>query len=111
MSTSQLTREGLARAKARGVKLGNGNRESARHAGAVNVAKAQEFVASYAWLFRLWRETGETLQSIADGLNAMGWITRRNGRWSNVAIHRILYGNTPRKRTRQSDCEIPPGAP
>jgi hypothetical protein len=94
MSSSQLTREGLARAKVRGVKLGKrGSAETARQANAVNVAKAKRVSDSYRWIARIWRDDGATLESIAAVFNALGWVTRRLGPWSTVGVHRLLAAN------------------
>jgi hypothetical protein len=57
---------------------------------AANVANAKRFADSYAWLFRIWREQGSTLQSIADAMNSLGWAKRGRGRWSSTTILRII---------------------
>ena len=89
------TKEALAAAKARGVKLGNPNGAAAlRRAGkggqalrAAVSANADEFAAGLAPVVEeLQRDGITTLRGIADELNRRGLVTRRGGRWhlSNV---------------------------
>lgn len=92
---SRRTREALAAAKARGVKLGNPNGAAAlRRAGKGGVALREAVVAN-ADIFAealvpvivgIRDEGHTTLRAIAAQLNARGVLTRRGGRWhvSNV---------------------------
>jgi DNA invertase Pin-like site-specific DNA recombinase len=92
---SRRTKEALAAAKARGVKLGNPNGAAAlRRAGKGGQAlrenvrqNADEHAAALAPVVAALREQGHTtLRGLADALNARGIMTRRGGRWhvSNV---------------------------
>ena len=92
---SRRTKEALAVAKARGVKLGNPNGAAAlRRAGkggeslrAAISANAEAFAADLAPVLADIRATGHTsLRAIAAELGARGIRTRRGGRWqvSNV---------------------------
>ena len=92
---SRRTKEALAVAKARGVKLGNPNGAAAlRRAGKGAVAlrtavarNADRFAAELAPVMQDIRASGATsLRAMAEALNARGMLTRRGGRWqvSNV---------------------------
>ena len=92
---SRRTKEALAAAKVRGVKLGNPNGAAAlRRAGKGGVAlraavsaNADEFAAGLApVVVELQRDGITTLRGIADELNRRGLVTRRGGKWhvSNV---------------------------
>jgi DNA invertase Pin-like site-specific DNA recombinase len=92
---SRSTKEALAAAKARGVKLGNPNGATAlRRAGkgaaamqATGRKNADTFAAELAPVLAQIRAAGHTsLRAIAAELNARGIRTRRGGRWhvSNV---------------------------
>lgn len=87
---SRRTKEALAAAKARGVKLGNPNGAAAlRRAGEGGVAlratvscNADEFAAGLAEVVQAIRAEGHvSLRAIAAELNARGILTRRGGRW------------------------------
>ena len=93
---SWRTREALATAKARDVKLGNPNgAEASRRAGEDGSAlrktfrqNADEHAAALAPVVEALRGEGHTtLRGLADALNARGTMTRRGGRWhvSNVS--------------------------
>ncbi|MEZ5913472.1 MAG: recombinase family protein [Paracoccaceae bacterium] len=93
---SRRTREALAAAKARGVRLGNPNgAEALRRAGKGGVAlrarvsaNADAFAATLAPVIAAIRADGHTsLRAIAAQLTARGIRTRRGGRWhvSNVS--------------------------
>ena len=92
---SRRTKEALAVAKARGVRLGNPNgAEALRRAGkgavalrAAVVANAERHAMDLAPVLEALRATGiTTLRGIAAELNARGMRTRRGGQWhvSNV---------------------------
>ena len=92
---SRRTKEALAVAKARGVKLGNPNgAEALRRAGKGGVAlraavsaNAERHAADLAQVVADIRAAGATsLRELAKSLTARGMLTRRGGKWqvSNV---------------------------
>ena len=94
-AVSRRTKEALAAAKARGVRLGNPNgAEALRRAGkggealrAAVAANADAFAEGLAPIIQGLQENGvTTLRDIAEALNDRGIMTRRRGRWhvSNV---------------------------
>ena len=96
---SRRTKEALAAAKARGVKLGNPNgaealRRAGKGGGALREAvsrNADEFAAGLAPVIYRLRSRGMTsLRDIADALNAQRMITRRGGRWHVSNVRNLL---------------------
>lgn len=97
---SNLTKQGLERAKARGVRLGAcpGTTRLVAHSTAaagksveVRKAKADEFAAAMAPIFNQLRNEGFTSNTgLADELNRRGIKTARGGSWHATAITRIL---------------------
>lgn len=93
---SVRTREALARAKARGVRLGNpmgskawGDRSGA---GAVEAlqAKADGFAQRLASMVQPLRAEGLSLRAIADRLNGEGIVTAHGKAWQANSIRRLL---------------------
>lgn len=96
---SRRTKEALAAAKARGVKLGNPNGaaalrragkggEALRHAVAAN---ADEFAQSLAPVVEELRSQEiTTLRETAEALNDRGILTRRGGRWHVSNVRNLL---------------------
>ena len=104
---SRRTREALAAAKARGVKLGNPNGATAlRRAGkggavlrAAVTINARMFAAELAPLVIILRAEGHmTLRAMADQLNTRGMRTRRSGRWHVSNVKNLM------DRIRALDC-------
>jgi DNA invertase Pin-like site-specific DNA recombinase len=96
---SRRTKEALAAAKARGVKLGNPNGAAAlRRAGKGGVAlraaaraNADAFAQALApVLVDLQTDRDMTLREIAANLNGRGIRTRRNGRWHVSNVRNLL---------------------
>jgi DNA invertase Pin-like site-specific DNA recombinase len=96
---SRRTKEALAAAKARGVRLGNPNGAAAlRRAGEGGVAlrqtvrqNADEHAAALAPVIAALRAEGHTtLRALADALNARGMMTRRGGRWHVSNVRNML---------------------
>lgn len=96
---SRRTKEALAAAKARGVKLGNPNGAAAlRRAGKggealreVVATNADEFAASLQPVVADLRTKGcGSLRQIADALNERGIRTRRDGRWHVSNVRNLL---------------------
>jgi DNA invertase Pin-like site-specific DNA recombinase len=96
---SRRTKEALAVAKARGVKLGNPNGAAAlRRAGkggaalrAAVAANADVFAADLTPVLAEIRAVGNlTLRDIAEELNRRGMMTRRGGRWHVSNVRNLL---------------------
>ena len=96
---SQRTKDGLAAAKARGVKLGNPNGAAAlRNAGKGNGAsvtvlksKADTFARDLAPVVHRLRSEGLTsLPLLARGLNEGGFETARGGKWHPSSVRNLL---------------------
>jgi Recombinase len=96
----RLVREGLAKAKARGVKLGQQNRailmRMARLAGERHRLEADTFVRSMLPALRDYQQQGLSLRAIAEDLNKKGTSTRQGGKWTATQLCRMLkYVPTP----------------
>jgi DNA invertase Pin-like site-specific DNA recombinase len=96
---SKRTKEALAAAKARGVKLGNPNgvaalRRAGKGAVALRVAvtrNADAHAADLAAVVEDIRSAGATsLRAIAAELNQRGILTRRGGRWQVSNVRNVL---------------------
>jgi len=96
---SRRTKEALAAAKARGVKLGNPNGAAAlRRAGESGVAlrrtvmsNADEFAGTLSPVIEGLRSVGVTsLRGIAEAMNERGIQTRRGGRWHVSNVRNLL---------------------
>ncbi|WGH78614.1 recombinase family protein [Jannaschia ovalis] len=96
---SRRTREALAAAKARGVKLGNPNGAAAlRRAGhggaplrAAVAANADAFAQEIAPVIdAIWADGQSTLRAMAAELNARGIRTRRGKRWHVSNVRNLL---------------------
>ena len=105
---SRRTKEALAAAKARGVKLGNPNGAAALRRCGDNgtalrktvITNADSFARDLQPLIKTIRAQGHTsLRAIASKLNAQGIRTRRGGRWyvSNVRnlLARVARADAP----------------
>jgi DNA invertase Pin-like site-specific DNA recombinase len=96
---SQRTKEALAAARARGVRLGNPNGAAAlRRAGKGGVAlrmavteNADDHARNLAPVIAEIRAAGHTsLRAIAAKLNARGVLTRRGGQWHVSTVRNLL---------------------
>ena len=94
MNTSKLTKEGLARAKARGVKLGNPNisQGCGRRSIEVRTALADQFARDMVPRIEECRAKGiKTLEGTANYFNEMQIRTRRGGAWHPTSIRNLLH--------------------
>jgi len=96
---SKRTKEALAAAKARGVRLGNPNGAAAlRRAGKGNHAglraiqtKADQHAANLAPVIDTLRAEGATsLGAMAKALNERGMLTPRGGRWHRSSVRNLI---------------------
>ncbi|MGY2843386.1 DNA invertase Pin-like site-specific DNA recombinase [Bradyrhizobium sp. USDA 4509] len=93
---SKRTKEALAAAKRRGVKLGGDrgvvpSKRTRKLAGEAVQARVTERAADLAPIIAELRAGGATsLREIADGLNGQGIPTSRGGSWSAVQVARVL---------------------
>lgn len=90
---SLRTREALAAAKKRGVKLGGARGGYVPHPdrGTAAIKKnADQFAQSIGPMIQGMRDNGMTLQDISDKLTEQGIRTARNGAWTATAVSRIL---------------------
>jgi DNA invertase Pin-like site-specific DNA recombinase len=86
------TRDALARAKARGVKLGGPKLAQARKAAVEAIeANADRHASNVLPIIREIQRAGATsLRAIADALNARGVPTARGGRWQAQTVSNAL---------------------
>jgi DNA invertase Pin-like site-specific DNA recombinase len=98
---SERTKAALAALKARGVKLGSArdgahrltggaNPEASRRAGEASKANADAAYDEIAPFIRQLRSEGQSLQDIANVLNAEGHVTRRGKPWTKVQVSRVI---------------------
>lgn len=102
---SERTKAALQAKKARGAKLGSarpghwdgledrrleGSVKGAKAAANAHRAAADEAYADLLPMIQQLRGDGQTLQQIADALNAEGHTTRRGKPWNNVQVMRVL---------------------
>jgi DNA invertase Pin-like site-specific DNA recombinase len=86
---SKRTKAALAEAKARGRKLG-GMRDATMRRNEVVKANAQARAEKIEGIIRPLRDTGKTLQQIAEELNRAGVETARGGAWHASQVKRTL---------------------
>jgi hypothetical protein len=88
---SELTKEGLRRAKARGVKLGNHtNSEYARNKGRESlIAKSDAFALKIYEIILPLKNQGWVLDKIAEYLNSENIATARGGKWHNKSVSNV----------------------
>lgn len=86
LNHSVLTKQGLAAAKAHGVKLGGNGKAIA----ALNKAVADEFAANLKILVEKHITSGLTRAEIAEEFNAAGIATARGGKWHVTSVQRMV---------------------
>jgi DNA invertase Pin-like site-specific DNA recombinase len=86
---SARTKAALQSAKARGAKLG-GLRPGTQQRNDASKAKADRFASSVLPIVAKLRDSGETLQAIADALNNAGQVTQRGGKWTATTVKRVI---------------------
>ena len=88
---SARTKEALAQAKAKGVRLGNPRLHEVRAKGSESMkAAADRFAANVLPIIQPMRAEGKSLRDIAKALDARGVPTARGGKWAPRQIADIL---------------------
>jgi DNA invertase Pin-like site-specific DNA recombinase len=89
---SRRTKDALAAAKRRGVKLGSPKLATARKAAAAAIeANADRYAANVVPIIEAIQKAGAmTLREIAEALNARGVATARGGRWHAATVSNVL---------------------
>ena len=88
---SARTKEALAQAKAKGVRLGNPRLHEVRAKGSESTkAAADRFAANVLPLIQPLRAEGKSLREIAKALNARGVPTARGGTWAATQVADML---------------------
>ena len=85
----ERTREALAAAKARGVKLG-GRREEAVRASRARKGEADERAEKLRGVIAPMVADGMSQRAIAAALNAAGYATERGSKWSHRTVSRVI---------------------
>ncbi len=84
---SRRTKEALARAKARGVKLGNPNLQPDNEK---RGKQAKEFARRLGPTLQAFRQQGLSQRAIVSELNNLQVAAPRGGRWSLVQVQRVI---------------------
>jgi DNA invertase Pin-like site-specific DNA recombinase len=88
---SARTKEALAQAKAKGVRLGNPRLHKVRAKGSESMkAAADRFAANILPIIQPMRAEGKSLREIAKALYARGVATARGGKWAARQVADIL---------------------
>ena len=101
---SRRTREALAAAKARGVKLGGtgGAHMALAASNQARKTRAQEHIDKVTPMVTTLRRQGHTLRSIAEVLNASGLMAPKGGKWRVGQVHRVVNAI----ETQPRECEV-----
>jgi hypothetical protein len=93
ISISNLTKEGLQRAREKGVKLGSRDPEkSVKLMNIASVKAKKEFRSKMNPIINELRKNGcKTLKSFADRLNEMKMFTRTGKKWTPGSINNLIY--------------------
>ena len=89
LEIGRRTRQALAAAKARGVRLGTAGARNIEKANESKIQRADEFAASLRPVVEPLREAGKTFQEIAEILNHMGMVTTHGKKFGASTVHRI----------------------
>lgn len=89
LEIGRRTRQALAAAKARGVRLGTAGARNIEKANESKIQRADQFAASLRPVVEPLREAGKTFQEIAEILNHMGMVTSHGKRFGASTVHRI----------------------
>ena len=89
LEIGRRTRQALAAAKARGVRLGAAGARNIEKANESKIQRADQFAASLRPVVEPLREAGKTFQEIAEILNHMGMVTSHGKKFGASTVHRI----------------------
>ena len=87
---SRRTKDALAAAKKRGVRLGTTGKENIKKCNLARIQQADNYAKELNLLIKPLRDAGQPLQMIANGLNASGITTSRGSKFTPVQVSRIL---------------------
>ena len=87
---SRRTKDALAAAKKRGIRLGTAGKENIKKCNLARIQQADTYAKELNLLIKPLRDAGQPLQMIADGLNASGITTSRGSKFTHKQVSRIL---------------------
>lgn len=90
LNHSELTRAGLMKAKARGVKMGGLRSKSLESMNRARIAKADIRAESMGYDLMAMKRSGMTFQSIADEMNARKIPTANGKRWHPTTAKNLI---------------------
>ena len=89
LEIGRRTRQALAAAKARGVRLGAAGAQNIEKANERKIQRADQFAATLRPVVEPLREAGKTFKEIAEILNHMGMVTAHGKKFGASTVHRI----------------------
>jgi len=89
LEIGRRTRQALAAAKARGVRLGAAGAQNIEKANERKIQRADQFAETLRPVVEPLREAGKTFKEIAEILNHMGMVTAHGKKFVASTVHRI----------------------
>ena len=89
LEIGRRTRQALAAAKARGVRLGAAGAQNIEKANERKIQRADQFAETLHPVVEPLREAGKTFKEIAEILNHMGMVTAHGKKFGASTVHRI----------------------
>ena len=89
LEIGRRTRQALAAAKARGVRLGAAGAQNIEKANERKIQRADQFAETLRPVVEPLREAGKTFKEIAEILNHMGMVTAHGKKFGASTVHRI----------------------
>ena len=87
---SRRTKDALAAAKKRGIRLGVAGKENIKKCNLERIRQADRYANELNILIKPLRDSGQSLRMIADGLNASGITTSRGCKFTHKQVGNIL---------------------